>query len=188
MKAANEEELKKPDERLAEVEKIENESEISDALKARANSLTKIGDKVRFLFLHHFPRLHGMNLGTILTSPKAGTRKDTRARVTHRHHTDHRPSRVLLLDDQHGQGREVRRLIVPAVFLANLPLHRLKYEGGDWDRRNRLKVYTGLYFLSIRQFKHGGELLLDAFSTFTATELLSYTEFVDLTIIANTLV
>ena len=119
MKAANEEELKKPDERLAEVEKIENESEISDALKARANSLTKIGDKVRFLFLHHFPRLHGMNLGTILTSPKAGTRKDTRARVTHRHHTDHRPSRVLLLDDQHGQGREVRRSPFLPIFLAD---------------------------------------------------------------------
>ena len=128
-----------------------------------------------------------MNLGMILTSPKARTRKDTRARVMHRHHIDHRPSRVLLLDDQHGQGREVRCLLVPAVFLANLPLHRLLYEGGDWDHRNRLKVYTGLHFLSIRQFKHDGELLLNALSTFTATELLSYAEFVGLTVIANTL-
>jgi 26S proteasome regulatory subunit N7 len=192
MEAANEEELKKLDERLAEAEKIEGESEISDALKARANYLTRIGDKVRFLFLHHFPRLHEMNLGTIPTSPKARTRKDTRARVAHRHHTDHRPSRVLLLrhrdrDSLHGQGREVRRLPVPTAFLANLPLHRLIDEGGDWDRRNRLKVYTGLHFLSIRQFKRGGELLLDALSTFTATELLSYNEFVGLTVIANTL-
>jgi 26S proteasome regulatory subunit N7 len=63
MEAANEEELKKLDERLAEAEKIEGESETSDALKARANYLTGIGDKVRFLFLHHFPRLHEMNLG-----------------------------------------------------------------------------------------------------------------------------
>jgi hypothetical protein len=81
----------------------------------------------------------------------------------------------------------VRRLLVPAVFLANLPLHRLIDEGGDWDRRNRLKVYTSLHFLSIRQFKRGGELLLDALSTFTATGLLSYNEFVGLTVIANTL-
>jgi len=46
MDKANEEELKRLDERLAEAEKTEGESEISDALKARANHLTRIGDKV----------------------------------------------------------------------------------------------------------------------------------------------
>ena len=64
---------------------------------------------------------------------------------------------------------------------------RLIEKGGDWDRRNRLKVYRGLHFLSIRQFKRGGELLLDALSTFTATELVSYNDFVALTVISNTL-
>jgi len=48
-------------------------------------------------------------------------------------------------------------------------------EGADWDRRNCLKVYTGLQFLSIRQFQRGGELPLDALSTFTATDLLGIT-------------
>jgi 26S proteasome regulatory subunit N7 len=60
-------------------------------------------------------------------------------------------------------------------------------EGGDWERRNRLKVYEGYHFLSIRDFKAGGELLLDALSTFTATELLSYNEFITLTVLSNTL-
>lgn len=64
---------------------------------------------------------------------------------------------------------------------------RLVEEGGDWDRRNRLKVYEGLHLLSTRQFKQGGELFLDALSTFTATELLSYKDFVTLTVIANVL-
>lgn len=64
---------------------------------------------------------------------------------------------------------------------------RLIEKGGDWDRRNRLKVYQGLHLLSIRQFKRGGELLLDALSTFTATELVSYNDFVALTVISNTL-
>ena len=41
--------------------------------------------------------------------------------------------------------------------------------------------------VSIRQFKTGGELLLDALSTFTATELTTYNEFVALTIIINAL-
>lgn len=48
LEKANEDELKTLDDRLAEAEKTEGESEISDALKARANYLTKIGDKVRF--------------------------------------------------------------------------------------------------------------------------------------------
>jgi hypothetical protein len=40
-------------------------------------------------------------------------------------------------------------------------VRRLIEQGGDWDRRNRLKVYRGLHLLSIRQFAKGGELLLD---------------------------
>jgi 26S proteasome regulatory subunit N7 len=60
-------------------------------------------------------------------------------------------------------------------------------KGGDWDRRNRLKVYRGLHLLSIRQFKPASALLIDALSTFTATELLSYYDFVSLTVIAGAL-
>ena len=47
MEKANKEDLERLDERLAEAEKTEGESEISDALKARANYFTRIGDKVR---------------------------------------------------------------------------------------------------------------------------------------------
>ena len=79
MEAWNEEELKKLDEQLAEAEKIEGEFEISDAFKGRANYLTRIGDKVHLRFLNDFARLHEMNVGTILSSPKACTRKDTRS-------------------------------------------------------------------------------------------------------------
>jgi len=66
-------------------------------------------------------------------------------------------------------------------------LFRFIEEGGDWDRRNRLKVYRGLHLISVRQFKAGGELLLDALSTFTATELIAYNDFVALAIIINAL-
>lgn len=65
--------------------------------------------------------------------------------------------------------------------------HRLIEKGGDWDRRNRLKVYQGLHSLSIRQFKRACDLFVDALSTFTATELLSYNDFVSLTMITSTL-
>jgi 26S proteasome regulatory subunit N7 len=48
MTKANQEDLAKLDERIAEAEKVEGESEISDALRARANYLTQIADKARF--------------------------------------------------------------------------------------------------------------------------------------------
>ena len=75
-------------------------------------------------------------------------------------------------------------------------------EGGDWDRRNRLKVYEGLYAMSVRwagslvivsfviiivllinfaiilastrDFKLAAKLFLDAISTFTSYELMDY--------------
>lgn len=47
MEKANAEELKKLDERLEEAEKTEGETEIADALRARAMYFTRIGDKVR---------------------------------------------------------------------------------------------------------------------------------------------
>ena len=49
MEKANEETLKKLDERLEEAEKTEGETEIGDALRERANYLTKIGDMVSIL-------------------------------------------------------------------------------------------------------------------------------------------
>jgi 26S proteasome regulatory subunit N7 len=68
-----------------------------------------------------------------------------------------------------------------------VPVRRLIEKGGDWDRRNRLKVYQGLHAVSIRQFARGGTLLLDALSTFTASELIPYNDFVALAVIAGAL-
>uniref|UniRef100_A0A452GNA1 26S proteasome regulatory subunit Rpn7 N-terminal domain-containing protein n=1 Tax=Gopherus agassizii TaxID=38772 RepID=A0A452GNA1_9SAUR len=44
-------------------------------------------------------------------------------------------------------------------------------EGRDWGRRNRLKVYQGLYCVAIQDFKQAAELFLDTVSTFTFTTL-----------------
>jgi 26S proteasome regulatory subunit N7 len=51
MENVNKEALDKLDQRLAEAEKTEGESEISDALRAKANYFTRIGDKVKCLTL-----------------------------------------------------------------------------------------------------------------------------------------
>lgn len=78
---------------------------------------------------------------------------------------------------------------VSAVLSLTSPLFsiRLIEKGGDWDRRNRLKVYEGLHLLSIRDFKKGGQLFVDALPTFTATELISFHDFVSLTVLSNLL-
>jgi 26S proteasome regulatory subunit N7 len=55
-------------------------------------------------------------------------------------------------------------------------------EGGDWDRRNRLKVYTGLYALIKRDFKTAAKQFLDTVATFTSYELMNYDTFVVYTV------
>lgn len=55
-------------------------------------------------------------------------------------------------------------------------------EGGDWDRRNRLKVYQGVYCVAIRDFKSAANFFLDTVSTFTSYELMDYVTFVRYTV------
>ena len=41
-------------------------------------------------------------------------------------------------------------------------------EGGDWERKNRLKVYEALFSMVSRDFKKAAELFLDSTATFGA--------------------
>lgn len=144
--------------KLAEAEKTEGETEISDALRAKANYLTKIGDKEAStealkLALTKTPGL-GARIDLTLTLVRVG----------------------LFFND--------RTLIETYLSAAE----KLIEEGGDWDRLNRLKVYRAINLLNSRQFKKAGELLVDSLSTFTASELIDYNDFVGLAVIVNVLV
>jgi len=55
---------------------------------------------------------------------------------------------------------------------------------GDWDRRNRLKIYEGTYALMVRDFTKAASLLIDSLSTFTSYEVMDYTTFVSYTVLA----
>jgi len=57
--------------------------------------------------------------------------------------------------------------------------------GGDWDRRNRLKVYEAVYLMSIREFKKACTLFLETLSTFTSYELFSYDTFIFYTVLLS---
>ncbi|KAF4612474.1 hypothetical protein D9613_013025 [Agrocybe pediades] len=141
MEKANEEELAKLDERLAEAQKIEGESEISDALKARANYLTRIGDKEK--------SLEAQNLALEKT-PGLGSRIDI-----------------------------VLTIVRIGFFFSDTDVVTKNMAKAENIQRSSSSLHPTI--------KRGGELLLDALSTFTATELLSYNDFVALTVISNTL-
>ena len=83
MEQQNKDELQKIGDRLAEAEKREGETEISDALRAKATYLTRIGDKVR-------PRLALTDPGLMYAvwfagsggrGPKACSGENARSRV-----------------------------------------------------------------------------------------------------------
>ena len=58
-------------------------------------------------------------------------------------------------------------------------------EGGDWEKKNRLKVYDGLYLLFNRNFKEAGKNFLEALMTFTSYELFDFKTFVFYTAVIN---
>lgn len=59
--------------------------------------------------------------------------------------------------------------------------------GGDWDRRNRLKVYRGLQRFLERDIKGAAALLIDCIATFSCNEICSYQDFIMYAIMSNLL-
>ncbi|KAG1149897.1 hypothetical protein G6F37_003305 [Rhizopus arrhizus] len=155
MVANNEEELKKFDEKAANAEQNEGETEVNEALLAKADYYAKIADKENALAAYE-------NL--LKRSITTGTRIDiifTYVRIG------------FFFNDNNLVRTNIEKL------------RELIEQGGDWDRRNRLKVYEGVYLMSIRDFKGAATLFLDTLSTFTSTEIMSYKEFVKYAVLTS---
>ncbi|KAI0306258.1 PCI-domain-containing protein [Multifurca ochricompacta] len=150
-------ELERLDKVLKEAEETEGESDIADALRVKASYLTRIGEKEKAIEAQQVALEKTAGLGSRID--------------------------IVLTLVRIGFFFGDNQLITTNLAKAD----EFVEKGGDWDRRNRLKVYRGLHLLSIRQFKPASALLIDALSTFTATELLSYNDFVSLTVISGTL-
>jgi len=58
-------------------------------------------------------------------------------------------------------------------------------EGGDWERKNKLKVYEGLYDVMIRNFKDAAYLFLDSIPTFNSPEVVTFNELVFYTVLTS---
>ncbi len=87
-----------------------------------------------------------------------------------------------IIDSEHDE-----RFFHPPCLLCSLSFHlcSLNDSGGDWDRRNRLKVYEAIVCLAVRDFSTASALLVDSLATFTATEVCTFSEFILYTIVAS---
>jgi len=155
MKSANEEKLKELDAAVEDAEKNLGETEIRDAMLDKAEYLSKIGDKEGALT--QFRKTYEKTVAL-------GYRLDV---VFH----------LIRLGLFYMDHDLINKNLEKAQTLIE--------EGGDWDRRNRLKVYRGVYCMSVRQFKEAAGLFLDTIATFTSYELMDYQKFVTYTVISS---
>ncbi|CAG0882437.1 unnamed protein product [Darwinula stevensoni] len=153
MKQANKDKLKQLDEAIEDAEKNLGEMEVREANLKKAEHLSRIGDKEAALTAFRKTYEKTVSLG-------------------HRLDLTFHQIRIGLFYLDHDL---VTRNIEKAKSLIE--------EGGDWDRRNRLKVYEGLYSLAVRDFPLAASLFLDTISTFTSYELMDYPSFVTYTVV-----
>ncbi|KAI3647434.1 hypothetical protein MP228_007655 [Amoeboaphelidium protococcarum] len=157
MVKVNEEQIAAFKDKLSDAEKNYGESEVYEVLIDTANYFALIGDREKAETAYHIA--YDKAVGS-------GARLDIIFSLL----------RIGLFFNDHDL---ITRNLVRAQDLIS--------QGGDWDKKNRLKVYEGVYKMSIRDFKGAIELLLDGLSTFTAAELLSYQEYVAYTLVCGLL-
>lgn len=155
MKAANEEKLKELDTKIEDAEANLGETEIRETNLEKAEYLSLIGSKD--LSLEQF-------------------RKTYEKTVTLGHRLD-----IVFHNIRIGFFYQDFDLIKRNLDKAKTLIE----EGGDWDRRNRLKVYLGLYSVMMRDFKTAAAQFLDTVATFTSYELMDYETFVIYTIFST---
>lgn len=56
--------------------------------------------------------------------------------------------------------------------------HQLIEDGADWDKKNKLKIFEGVYCMIIQDFKRAATLFVSSIATFTCAELLDYKQFI----------
>jgi len=58
-------------------------------------------------------------------------------------------------------------------------------KGGDWERKNKLAVYKGLFAMHQRNFNEASSLFVKSLATFTPCDLLTFRDFVFYTVITS---
>ncbi|GLC35455.1 hypothetical protein PLESTB_000205300 [Pleodorina starrii] len=154
MQAANTAKLAELDEKQKDAEENLGETEVRDVMLARAEYLGSIGDR----------EAAAQAFDAVEKKTASGGNK-----------VDLLLSQIRL-SILYGDWRRVKALVARAQTLCD--------EGGDWERKNKLKVYQGVLALYTRQFAAAADLLLDSTATFTASELFPYSRLIFYAIVA----
>ncbi|KAM3218422.1 26S proteasome non-ATPase regulatory subunit 6 isoform X1 [Capsicum annuum] len=155
MRAKNCDELKKLDDKIADAEENLGESEVREAHLAKSLFYVRIGDKEKAL-----EQLKVTESKTVAVGQKMD---------------------LVFYTLQMGLFDLDFDLISKSIDKAK----KLFEVGGDWERKNRLKVYEGLFCMSTRNFKKAADLFLDSISTFTTYELFPYDTFIFYTVLTS---
>ncbi|WCJ36213.1 hypothetical protein M5689_017426 [Euphorbia peplus] len=155
MRKKNEDELKKLDDKIADAEENLGESEVREAHLAKSLFYIRIADKEKAL-----EQLKLTESKTVAVGQKMD---------------------LVFYTLQLGFFYMDFDLISKSIDKAK----KLFEEGGDWERKNRLKVYEGLYCMSTRNFEKAADLFLDSISTFTTYELFPYDTFIFYTVLTS---
>ncbi|TKY73610.1 26S proteasome non-ATPase regulatory subunit 6-like [Spatholobus suberectus] len=155
MRAKLDEEINKLDEKITDAEENLGESEVQEAHLVKSLFFIRIGDKEKAL--EHLKVTESKTVAV-------GQKMD-----------------MVFYKLQLGFFDMDFDLIAKSIEKAK----SLFEEGGDWERKNRLKVYEGLYFMSTRNFKRAANLFLDSISTFTTYELFPYDTFIFYTVLTS---
>eukprot|EP00798_Chlamydomonas_sp_ICE-L_P025811 gene25811-11486_t len=145
MKEKNAATLAELESKIKDAEENLGETEVRDALLAKANFLCSIGDRDAAVEAY---------AATEAKTAGSGNKVDL-------------VFNKLRLFMAYGDMYEVKSLLARAKQLCS--------DGGDWERKNKLKVYQGVFAMQTRDFKLSANLFLDSIATFTATELFPYT-------------
>ena len=156
MKVDNDRNLSEIEAKLNEAGERFGDMEVLDAMFEKAKLYSEIGDF----------RASIEEYDSIINREKTGTTRKIDAWMS--------KSRIALFE---LNMTSLKEYIAESKRLVDL--------GGDWDRRNRLKVYESLYLIARRDIRAAAALLLDCVATFSCTELCSYRTFIFYTIITN---
>jgi 26S proteasome regulatory subunit N7 len=150
-----EEEIKKFDEKIADAEANLGDTEVREAIFEKANFYKKVGD---------FP--NAIKTYDLALKKSVGVSK-----------------------------RLEVQFVLLSIYLSQRDLPNIKTsidkckkfleEGGDWEGKNKLKVYEGIYDIMIRQFKQAANLFLDAVTTFNSPEILSFNDLIFYTVLTS---
>jgi len=155
MKKSNDEELAKLEEKIKDAKENLGDIEIRDAILAKADFFNRIGDKEPAVKCYEEAFEKTVGVGAKMDNIL------TVIRV------------AFFFEDKELMKKNIDRAKAELV------------KGGDWERKNKLKVYEGIYLMINRQWKEAAKLFLNVMPTFTATELVEFKDFVFYTVLVS---